>query len=77
MKVKVLKRFRDKYNNDRIYEKDEVIDVTEDRYKEILTVDKLVEPVVEKRQEEENKQEETEEKKPVKRAKKPVKKESE
>lgn len=71
MKVKVLKRFRDKYNLDRIYEKDEIIEVSKERFEEILTVDQLVEAVVEEEAEA------AEEKKPAKRTRKTTKKESE
>lgn len=67
MKVKVLKRFRDKYNLDKIYEKDEIIEVSKERFDEILTVDQLVEAVAEA----------AEEKKPAKRTRKTTKKESE
>lgn len=50
MKAKVLKRFRDKHNG-KIYEPNDIITVTKKRFAEILTVDKLVEEVVEKEKE--------------------------
>jgi hypothetical protein len=46
MKAKVLREFKDKYNG-KIYKKGQVINVTKERFDEILTVDKLVEEVVE------------------------------
>lgn len=46
MKVKVLKSFKDKYTG-AIYKAGESITVSEERFEEILTVDKLVEEVVE------------------------------
>lgn len=42
MKVKVLKKFKDKYNG-KVYKVDDVITVSKERYAEILTVGKLVE----------------------------------
>lgn len=45
MKVKVLEKFKDKYNG-KVYKKGQVINVTKERFDEILTVDKLVEEVV-------------------------------
>lgn len=50
MKVKVLKKFRDKYTK-RIHKVNDVLEVTEERYKEILQKGKLVEPVAEKTEE--------------------------
>lgn len=41
MKVKVVKRFKDKYTN-RIYKEGEVIEITKKRYTEILKVDKTL-----------------------------------
>lgn len=64
MKVKVLKRFRDKHTK-KIYKTDSVIEVTEARLEEILKVGKLVEVVTEN----EDTELETE-KKPVKTSKK-------
>ena len=46
MKVKVLKSFKDKYTG-KIYKEGETITVSKERSEEILTVDKLVEEVVE------------------------------
>lgn len=46
MKVKVLKKFRDKYTK-KIYKVDSVIEITKERFEEILKVDKLVEVVAE------------------------------
>lgn len=46
MKAKVLKPFKDKYNG-KVYKEGRVINVTKERFDEILTVDKLVEEVVE------------------------------
>lgn len=70
MKVKVLKRFKDKYTGE-VYdpEKNEIITISKERFEEILTVDKLVEAIVE--------DDATEESKPVKKTKKTTKKESE
>lgn len=42
MKVKVLKKFKDKHNG-KVYKVGDVITVSKERYAEILTVDKLVE----------------------------------
>ena len=42
MKVKVLKKFKDKHNG-KVYKVDDVITVSKERYAEILTVGKLVE----------------------------------
>ena len=47
MKVKVLERFKDKYTGE-IHEADKVMDVTKERFEEILTVGKFVEEIVEK-----------------------------
>lgn len=44
MKVKVLKKFRDK-NTGEMYEEGQVIEVTKKRHDEILTVGKLIEAV--------------------------------
>ena len=46
MKAKVLKDFNDKYTGRR-YKAGETISVSEERFAEILTVDKLVEKVAE------------------------------
>ncbi len=46
MKVKVLKDFKDKYTGN-LHKAGTTIDVTKERFAEILTVDKLVEEVVE------------------------------
>ena len=51
MKVKVLKRFKDKHT-DEIHEKGKVMDVTKTRYKEILKVGVFVEEVKEAEAEE-------------------------
>lgn len=45
MKAKVLKKFIDKHNG-KVYKEGQVINVTKERFDEILTVDKLVEEVV-------------------------------
>lgn len=50
MKAKVLEPFKDKYNG-KVYKKNQVITVTKERFDEILTVDKLVEEVVVKKEE--------------------------
>ena len=44
MKVKVIKVFKDKYTGKR-YAAGEIIEVSKERFDEILTVDKLVEKV--------------------------------
>ena len=44
MKVKVLSQFKDKYTR-QIHKAGDELDITEERYKEILTVDNLVEPI--------------------------------
>lgn len=44
MKVKVTRKFRDKYTKEE-YKKGVVLDITEERYAEILTVGKLVFPI--------------------------------
>lgn len=49
MKVKVLKKFIDKHNGD-VYEVGDVLNITKKRYNEILTVDKLVEEIVEEKE---------------------------
>lgn len=46
MKVKVIKPFQDKYTKE-YYEITKILEITEDRYKEILMVDKLVEEIKE------------------------------
>lgn len=44
MKAKVLKRFKDKYSG-KVYNVDEVITISKERFEEILTVAPLVEKV--------------------------------
>lgn len=77
MKIKVLKRFKDKHNGS-IYNAGTVLEVSEERFEEInKTNASLVEAVEEKTEEgkaeetatEETATEETEEKKPTKKAK--------
>ena len=46
MKVKVLKRFKDKHNG-KIYKAGDIITISKKRYAEILEVDVLVEEVTE------------------------------
>lgn len=46
MKVKVLRRFRDKHSG-KIHEKDQIITVSKDRFAEILETGPLVEEVKE------------------------------
>ncbi len=46
MKVKVLKKFRDKHNG-KVYKVGEVLDITKKRFDEIQKVGKLVEEVKE------------------------------
>ena len=46
MKVKVLKKFIDKYNGT-VYQVGDFLNITKKRYNEILSVDKLVEEVIE------------------------------
>lgn len=58
MKVKVLKRFRDKHSNE-IHKVGDILDITKKRYNEILKVDKLIEKVED---DQEEKEEELEEK---------------
>ena len=41
MKYEVIKNFKDKYTNER-YEVGQIIELTSDRAKEILSVDKLI-----------------------------------
>ena len=41
MKVKVLKKFRDKYTGE-VYAKGDLLTITEERFKEIMQVDQLV-----------------------------------
>ncbi len=48
MKVKVLKPFIDKSNRKNIYKAGDIIEVSENRYKEITAKGKYVQPVVEK-----------------------------
>lgn len=50
MKVKVLKKFIDKHNG-KVYQEGDVLNITKKRYNEILTVDKLVEEIVEDNEE--------------------------
>lgn len=49
MKVKVLENFRDKYDKNIKYKKDDVIEITKKRYNEILKVGNLVEEIKEQR----------------------------
>ncbi len=46
MKAKVLQKFEDKYTKE-IYKVNDVIDITEERFEEILTVGKFVERIEE------------------------------
>ena len=46
MKVKVIKPFQDKHTKE-YYEINKILEITEDRYKEILMVDRLVEEIKE------------------------------
>ena len=46
MKVKVIKPFQDKYTKE-YYEINKILEITEDRCKEILMVDRLVEEIKE------------------------------
>ena len=46
MKVKVLKRFIDKYTG-KVYEAGDELNITKKRYTEILSVDKLVDEIKE------------------------------
>lgn len=67
MKIKVLKRFKDKHNGS-IYNAGTVLVVSEERFEEIIKTDaSLVEAVEEKA--DEGEPEETAEKKPTKKAK--------
>ncbi len=45
MKVKVLENFRDKYDKNIKYKKDDVIEITKKRYNEILKVGNLVQEI--------------------------------
>lgn len=45
MKVKVLKNFTDKYDKNIKYKVNDEIEITKDRFKEILTKGKLVEEI--------------------------------
>jgi hypothetical protein len=47
MKVKVLKKFIDKYSGE-IHKEGKILTVSEERFEEILKVDKLIEEVTEK-----------------------------
>lgn len=47
MKVKVLKRFKDKHNG-KVHKPGDIITISKKRFAEILTVDVLVEEVTEK-----------------------------
>lgn len=46
MKVRVIQGFSDKYTRT-YYEEDKILDITKERYKEILEVGKLVEEIKE------------------------------
>lgn len=48
MKVKVLKKFIDKHTGE-VYQVGDELNITKKRYKEILSVDKLVEEIVEEK----------------------------
>lgn len=48
MKAKVLKRFKDKYSGE-IYKEGDILDISKDRFEEILTVGLIVEEVKVKR----------------------------
>jgi len=50
MKVKVLKRFKDKHTG-KVYKEDEIITVTKKRFAEILETAPLVEEVTEEQEE--------------------------
>lgn len=51
MKAKVIKRFKDKYTGER-YKVNRVLEISKERFDEILTVDKLVEEIKEEVKEE-------------------------
>ena len=51
MKAKVLVKFKDKYDLKKVYKVDDVIEVTEERFEEILQVGPFVEAVIEKDEE--------------------------
>ncbi|MCD8079213.1 MAG: hypothetical protein LUF04_02015 [Bacteroides sp.] len=53
MKVKVIKRFRDKYDPKKIYEKGEELTITKKRYNEILKVGEFVEEITEESEDDE------------------------
>lgn len=59
MKVKVLKRFRDKHTRE-IHSVGDILEITKKRYNEILKVDKLIE-VLEEQEKVEDNQEKVEE----------------
>lgn len=48
MKVKVIKRFKDKHTGE-VYPVGKILTISEDRFAEILTVGKLVEEIKEKK----------------------------
>ena len=52
MRAKVLKSFRDKYNQ-KVYKVGEILNISKKRYEEILKVDKLIEKVEEEKKENE------------------------
>lgn len=62
MKVKVLTSFRDK-NTKTIHQVGEVLEVTEERFKEILSVGKFVSKIEEKKKDDKKKSEEKSEQK--------------
>ena len=51
MKAKVLVKFKDKYDLKKVYKVGDVIEVTEERFEEILQVGPFVEAVIEKDEE--------------------------
>ena len=50
MKVKVIKRFKDKHNGT-IYERDEILTISKKRFAEILSVGEFVEEIREESEE--------------------------
>lgn len=51
MKAKVLVKFKDKYDLKKVYKVGDVIEVTEERFEEILQVGPFVEAVIEQDEE--------------------------
>ena len=74
MKVRVLRKFKDKHTG-KMHMAGETITVTKERFEEILTVDKLVEEVTEEATEDVT--EEVTEEEPKKTARKATKKSAE